>query len=350
MPDTLGLEGLKPGFAMPAEWEPHQRTFIGWPCRKWSWGKTLEQGRDEFAAVANVISAFEPVTMVCADEQQAQDARARLSEKVEILVKPMDGSWLRDNGPLFVTNGKELEARHFKFNAWGERHADRDRDARLGRSIAEHYNVPVTPIDIVFEGGAVTLDGAGSLIAAEGCVMHKTRNWFLDRHEVDAGLKAALGLDRIIWLPAGLEQDETRDPARMYYGTDGHIDLFMCYIGVNKVLMLSVPESDPNFETLQQSRGILNAAGVEIIDFPHMSGFQVDDHHIIAPYMNFYICNGAVIMPVAGEEPDKDAAAQAEMKTHFPDREVIAVPMRAAPMQGGAIHCLTQQMPAVSSD
>lgn len=334
---------------MPAEWEPHQRTFIGWPCRDWSWGETLEQGRDEFAAVANAIAGFEPVTMVCTNEAQAVDARSRLSEAIDILVRPMDGSWLRDNGPLFVTDGTSLHARHFKFNAWGERHADRDRDARLGRSIAEHMGVPVTPIDIVLEGGAITLDGAGTLIAPEGCVLHETRNWHLTKMQVEAGMKAALGLDRIIWLPEGLAQDQARDPERMYYGTDGHIDLFMCYIGVNKVLMLSVPEDDPNAETLAKSRAILESQGVEVVDFPHMSGFMAGENYIIAPYMNFYICNGAVIMPHAGENPEEDAAAKAALQSHFPDREVISIQMRAAPMQGGAIHCLTQQMPAVAS-
>jgi agmatine deiminase len=332
---------------MPAEWEPHQRTFIGWPCRTWSWGKTLEQGRDEFAAVANAISAFEPVTMVCSDAAQAADARNRLSQSIEILIRPMDGSWLRDNGPLFVTDGVSLQACHFKFNGWGERHADRDRDARLGRSIAEHMGVPVTPVDIVLEGGAITLDGAGTLIAPEGCVLHETRNWYLSKDEVEAGMKDALGLDRIIWLPEGLAQDQARDPERMYYGTDGHIDLFMCFIGINKVLMLSVPEDDPNAETLAKSRVILETQGIEVVDFPHMSGFMAGENYFIAPYMNFYICNGAVIMPQAGEDADADAAAQAALQSHFPDREVIAIHMRAAPMQGGAIHCLTQQMPAV---
>lgn len=335
-------------FRMPAEWEPHQRTFIGWPCRAWSWGNTLEQGRDEFAAVANAISQFEPVTMVCTDDAQAADAKTRLSDAIEIIVRPMDGSWLRDNGPLFVTDGTQLQARHFRFNAWGERHADRDRDARLGASLAEHAGVPVTPVDVTLEGGAITLDGAGTLIAPEACVMHPSRNWYLSKAEVEDGLKQALRLDRILWLPEGLSEDQQRDPDRMYYGTDGHIDLFMCFIGVNRVLMLSVPEDDPNAGTLAKSRAILDAAGIEVVDFPHMSGFVEDGRHFIAPYMNFYLCNGAVIMPIAGEDAGADAAAQAALQTHFPDREVIAIQMRAAPMQGGAIHCLTQQMPAIA--
>lgn len=334
-------------FRMPAEWEAHTRTLIGWPCREWSWGATLEQGRGEFAQVANTIAAFEPVTMVCTDEAQAADARARLSEAIEISIHPMDGSWLRDNGPIFVSDGQTLVARHFKFNAWGERHADRDRDARLGATLARDLGVPVTPIDIVLEGGAVTVDGAGTLIAPEGCVLHPSRNWHLGKEEVEAGLKKSLGLDRILWITEGLTEDQTRDPDRMYYGTDGHIDLFMCFIDVNRVLMLEVADDNVNAPALAAARRVLEAAGVEVVGFPHMSGFEADGHHYIAPYMNFYICNGAVVMPQACENPEADEAARAALATHFPNREVIGVPMRAAPMQGGAIHCLTQQVPAI---
>ncbi len=335
-------------FRMPAEWEPHQRTYIGWPCRTSSWGDTLEQGRDEFAQVANAIASFEPVTMICADDAQAADARRRLTETIEVLVRPMDGSWLRDNGPLFVTDGSTLLARHFTFNAWGERHADRDRDARLGRCIADHAGVQVTSVDIVLEGGAITIDGAGTLIAPEACVMHETRNWYLTRDAVEDGLRKNLGVDRVVWLPEGLAEDQQRDPDRMYYGTDGHIDLFMCFIDVNKVLMLSVPDDDPNALVLAKSRSILESAGIEVVEFPHMSGFVEDGRYIIAPYMNFYICNRAVIMPQAAEDPEADAAALAALQTHFPGRDVVGVQMRAAPMQGGAVHCLTQQVPAVA--
>lgn len=334
-------------FRMPAEWEPHARTLIGWPCRVSSWGDTLAQGRAEFASVCNALVDFEPVTLVCASDTDAEDARAQVSERVDIIVRPMDGSWLRDNGPVFVSDGTSLEARHFRFNAWGERHADRDRDARLGATLAGDVGVPVRFVDVVLEGGAVTVDGTGTMIAPEGCVMHPTRNWFIDRDTVEARIKDALGLDRLIWLPGGLAEDQSRDPERMYYGTDGHADLFMCFVSRNRVLMLSVPGDDPNFATLQRSREILVQAGIEVVDFPYMSGFEVGGHYYIAPYMNFYIANGCVLMPQAGVDPEQDAAARATIAQHFPDREVIALTMRAGPMQGGAIHCLTQQVPSV---
>ena len=334
-------------FHMPAEWENHERTLMGWPCRLSSWEHTLEQGRREFAAVANAIAQFEPVTMVCAEESHALAAHKVLSSKVTVVVHPMDGSWLRDNGPLFVTDGKTRRARHFRFNAWGERHANRDRDARLGRTLAEDLDIPVDDVDVVLEGGAVAIDGSGLMAAPEGCVMHQSRNWYLTKDVVEARIKAALGLSKIIWLGQGLAEDTARDPDRMYYGTDGHADLFLCFIGPARALMLIAGDGDPNAPHLQASKALLQREGVEVVDFPYMSGFYDEGRWIIASYMNFYVCNGAVIVPVAGAEPDKDQEAIAFLTSLFPDRQLVPVTLRAAPRQGGAIHCMTQQVPAI---
>jgi agmatine deiminase len=334
------------GFHMPAEWTRHERTLMGWPCRASSWGHTLEQGRQEFAAVANAIADFEPVTMVCAEEAHAADARQRLAANVEVVVRPMDGSWLRDNGPLFVTDGMTRRAKHFRFNAWGERHAQRDRDARLGRRLAEDLGIPVDEVDVVLEGGAVAVDGSGLMVAPEGCVMHPSRNWYLSKETVSERIKDALGLRKIIWLGKGLAEDSVRDPDRIYYGTDGHADLFFCFIGPNRALMLKTAADDPNTPHLEASRTLLRREGIDVVDFPYMSGFQDEDRWIIAPYMNFYFCNGAAIVPVAGAESDKDQEAVAYLEKLLTGRQIVPVAMRAAPRQGGAIHCMTQQVPS----
>lgn len=333
-------------YRMPAEWEPHERTLMCWPCRTSSWEHTLHQGRKEFASVANAIAEFEPVTMVCQTREQADQARSMLHPNVAIEVQPIDGSWLRDNGPLFVTDGMSRRARHFNFNAWGERHADRDRDARLGRTLAEQLGDDVDFIDIVLEGGAVSIDGAGTMVAPLGCVMHESRNWHLPQEAVERGLKEALGLSRIIWLEQGLAEDQLRDPSRMYYGTDGHADLFFSFIGEDRALMLAPADGDPNKANLDASRSKLTSAGIEIVEFPFMSGFEDDGNWIIAPYMNFYFCNGGLIVPVAGAEPEKDAEALQFLTNLFPDRKVVSVELRAAPRQGGAVHCMTMQVPA----
>jgi len=184
-----------------------------------------------------------------------------------------------------------------------------------------------------------------TMIAPEDCVMHESRNWYLTRNQVEAQIKAALGLHRILWLGQGLAEDSIRDPSRMYYGTDGHADLFLAFIGENRVLMLKSPEDDPNAPHLSRSRATLKAAGVRIVDFPYMTGFMDAGNWIIAPYMNFYFCNGGVIVPVAGEEPDKDQEALGLLSHLFPDRQIVGVNLRAGPRQGGAIHCMTMQVP-----
>lgn len=332
-------------FRMPAEWEAHERTLVGFPCRASSWGDTFEAGRREFAAAANTICEFEPVTMVCASIEDEAQARVLLSEKVRTVVHPMDGSWLRDNGPIFVVDGKTRRARHFRFNAWGERHASRDRDARLGTTLAVDLGDAVDVLDVVLEGGAISVDGSGTLVLTEGCVMHPNRNWHLSRDQVEAELRWALGVREVIWLPQGLEEDLAREEDRMHYGTDGHIDLFFDFIGEKQCLMLSVEEDNPNARHLVRSREILKASGIEVIGFPYLSGFEANGRHYVASYLNFYVCNRGVVVPVADTDPDLDQEALSAIAACWPWREVVAVPMRAGPMQGGAVHCLTQQVP-----
>lgn len=172
-------------------------------------------------------------------------------------------------------------------------------------------------------------------------------DWYLTRDEVEFAPSENLGAETVIWLPRGLAEDLERDPDRMYYGTDGHLDLFFEFIGPKRCLMLSVPDDDVNARHLRRSRTILEEAGIEAVDFPYMSGFEADGRTVIAPYLNFYVCNGAVIVPVAGADPGMDAEALSVIGSHWPGREVIGVPMPAGPMQGGAIHCMTQQVPAV---
>jgi agmatine deiminase len=301
----------------------------------------LERGRAEFAAVANAIAEFEPVTVVCANTLDVAGARAALSARVDIAIHAMDGSWLRDNGPIFITDGARREARHFKFNGWGERHALRDRDAALGAILGSEFADAVQPVDVVLEGGAIAVNGAGTIVTTEGCVMHALRNWQHSKHEVEDRILKALGATRVIWLAQGLEEDLDRT-----YGTDGHIDLFFDFVSENRCLLLSVPYDDINYRHLTGSKEALHAAGIEVIDFPYMSSFKSGDRRVIAPYLNFYACNGAVIVPVAGEDTAMDRSALALIREHFPGRQVVGVRMRAALVQGGAIHCLTQQIPA----
>jgi agmatine deiminase len=183
--------------SLPGEWVPHERTIMFWPCRESMWGSFFAEVQDESARVANTIAEFEPVTMVAADEAGAAVARQCLHPATDIRVIPMDGSWSRDNGPIYVTDGQHIEARHVVFNSYGERHAKRDRDARAGATLAEQLGHRVEKIDVVMEGGAIATNGRDTLVATEHCVLNPNRNWHLDKETVTERLLAGFGLDRI---------------------------------------------------------------------------------------------------------------------------------------------------------
>ncbi|MFZ4719058.1 MAG: agmatine deiminase family protein [Ilumatobacteraceae bacterium] len=330
-------------FRLPGEWVPHERTIMFWPCRRTMWGEYFDEVIAESQRVANTIAEFEPLTMVAADEEGAAVARRMLTGHVDVRVIPMDGSWSRDNGPIYVTDGTEVEARHVVFNSYGERHAKRDRDARAGATLARQLGHRVSPIDVVMEGGAIATDGAGTLVATEHCVLNPNRNWHLTKDEVEARLLEGFGLDRMVWLPGGPLFD--RGPNN----SDGHTDLILQFVDERRALLMAAFGPDDESAAIHATnKAILEAAGYEIIDVPLLATIHHGDVTVRASYLNIYLCNGAVLIPVPEEDPDLDAEAVRIIGGAFPDRTAIPLRMRAHPVHGGAIHCITQQVPATS--
>src|SRR5438270_2369509 len=185
----------------PAEWEPHERTLMGWPCRRELWGPALEQARSDYAAVANAIAEFEPVTMFATDVEDASMARAACTSRVEVAELPLDDSWLRDCGPIYVygDNGRRV-AVHFRFNAWGEKFSPWDRDAAAGGLIARQLGDEVIGAPLVLEGGSIHTDGDGTLLTTEQCLLNANRNPSLSREQIEQALRDHLGAERIVWL------------------------------------------------------------------------------------------------------------------------------------------------------
>lgn len=329
--------------SLPGEWVPHERTIMFWPCRESMWGSFFAEVQDESARVANTIAEFEPVTMVAADEAGAAVARKRLHPATDIRVIPMDGSWSRDNGPIYVTDGERIEARHVVFNSYGERHAKRDRDARAGATLAEQLGHRVEKIDVVMEGGAIATNGRDTLVATEHCVLNPNRNWHLDKATVTELLLAGFGLDRMVWLPGGPLFD--RGPTN----SDGHTDLILQFVDEQRALLMAAyGPDDESAEIYATNKAILEAAGFDIIDVPLLPVIHHGDLTVRTSYLNLYLCNGAVLIPVPEEDPELDAEAVRIIGGAFPDRQAIPLRMRAHPVHGGAIHCITQQVPAVS--
>jgi len=321
---------------MPAEWAPHERTLMAWPTRPDLWGDQLQAARDDYAATANAIAAFEPVTMVCASAAEAAQARAALTSAVAVVELPIDDSWLRDNGPIFVTDGAGRRAGvHFGFNSWGGKWAPWDRDAAVGSSLVDLVGDPRYDAPLVLEGGSIAVDGDGTLVTTEECLLNPNRNPDLSREEIEAGMRDYLGADTIVWLGQGLVED--RD-------TDGHVDLIAAFTRPGEVLLQSVPAGRPSHERMADNRARLVAAGLDVVDFPILAAVEVAGEPVAVSHLNFYVCNDAAIVPVAGVATDAEALDR--IAAAYPGREVVGVPGRVIAFGGGGPHCITQQVPA----
>jgi agmatine deiminase len=320
---------------MPAEWAPHERTLMAWPARIELWGRQLAQAKADYAATAAAVAAFEPLTMVCADETAAAEARAALPGEVEIVVEPIDDSWLRDSGPIFVTDDDRRAGVHFGFNAWGEKFHPFDKDAAIGGRLVELVGDPCYRAPLVLEGGSICVDGEGTLITTEQCLLHPSRNSDLSREQIEQRLIDELGLERVVWLGQGLVED--RD-------TDGHVDLIAAFTKPGEVMLQTVPDGNPNLDNCRENVARLEAAGIDVVEMPHLPYSEVEGETVACSYMNFYICNDAVIVPVCGADTDPDALSR--VAEAYPGREAVPVPGAVIAWGGGGPHCITQQVPA----
>lgn len=326
------------GYSMPAEWAPHSACVMIWPARRELWKDRFEEAKRDYAAVARAIAAFEHVVMLC-NPGRAAEVRSLCGAGVEPLEVPVDDSWARDSGPAFVTNAAgDLAAVKFDFNAWGGRWHPHDSDRLIPERLAEHFGVPLFRAPFVLEGGAFFVDGEGSLITTEQCLLNPNRNPHLSKAEIEQGLKDYLGVATVTWLPFGHSLDV--GPA----GTDGHVDGVAQYVAPGRVL-LEVP-SDPRSseyerarENLARLRGSRDAAGrtleIDLLD---------PDLESEVSYANHYLANGAVIVPVEGDE--RDAGVLEFLARVHPDREIVGVPGSTIAFGGGGPHCITQQVPA----
>jgi agmatine deiminase len=319
------------------EWEPHERTIMGWPCRSSLWGPTLEQAKQDYAEVANAIADFEDVTMIAGSAADAREARAACTGRVQIVELPIDDSWLRDSGPIYVVDdsGGRL-AVHFGFNAWGGKFPPWDRDAEIGALIARELGDDVQRAPLVLEGGSVISDGNGTILTTEQCLLAPNRNPTLSRDAIEELLAEHLGAQRIVWLGQGLVED--RD-------TDGHVDLIAAVTPDGRVLVQTAPAGNPNHENCAENVQRLHDAGYETIELPHIPYREVAGERVAVGYLNLYICNGAVIVPTAQDEYDEEALAI--IGDAFPGRDVVPVPGATIAYGGGGPHCITQQVPAI---
>jgi agmatine deiminase len=327
---------------MPAETDRHERTLMAWPTVAMAdiglWGAAgLDGARDVYASIAKTIGAVEPLTLVAAPGD-VEDARRRCDGVVDIVGFPIDDSWLRDTGPIvvFAPDGSR-HALHFRFNAWGEKWSPWDADAAVGGLIAEHLALPVHEVPMVLEGGSIAVDGAGTLVTTERCLLNPNRNPAMTRDQIEHTLRGVFGVDRILWLADAIAEDD---------GTDGHVDNVVAFSAPGRVLLQGSADSDnPNHAIAADNRKRLEAAGIEITEIPDLPYARVGGSRLLpVPYVNLYALNDAVLVPTAGA--DTDAAALAIIAEQYPGREVIAVPGAVLAHGGGGVHCITMQVPS----
>jgi agmatine deiminase len=330
------------GYEMPLESEPHLRTFMQWPASLDVYDRRgLARVQDAIAHIANTIVQYEPVVMLAAPQDMA-GARKALSGEIAIWDVPTDDLWCRDSGPTFVRNATgALAVAHIAFNGWGNKqpHAN---DRLIAPKVAERLGLPLLDTGLVGEQGGVEHDGAGTLLAHASCWANPNRNR-LSQTEIGDRLLAALGGEQMIWAPGITGQDIT----------DYHIDALARFVGPGKVLIQLGAQIDPDdpwsvsgHETLRILEQSRDAAGrpLEIIRLPDPVDIRSRKADFVASYVNFYVCNGAVIAAQFGDRK-ADAAARDLLQSLYPGRVVELLDVDALGEVGGGIHCATQQQP-----
>jgi agmatine deiminase len=350
------------GFRMPAEWEPHAGCWMVWPERPDNWREEAAPAQAAFVAVASAIAASEPVTMAVSDGQ-FERARAALPDAVRVVEVPSDDAWMRDIGPTFVVDGTGARRGvDWRFNAWGGLagglYTSWERDDRVAAKVLEvegdgRYRAP-----LILEGGSIHVDGEGTVLTTEECLLNPNRNPELDRAAIEAALNDYLGTEKVVWLGDGVFEDET----------DGHVDNLAAFARPGVVLLTWVEDpADPQHAISRDALARLEAAtdaqgrSFEVIKLPAPGPLTITAEEaagveavagsaprragdrMAASYVNFYLGNSRLIYPLL--DPARDEEAAAILAAAFPDHELVGVPAREILLGGGNIHCITQQVP-----
>ena len=333
---------------MPPEWAPHSCCWMAWPCRERSFCD-FEAGRDDFATVARTLARYEPVRLI-ANPDHVEDARRRCCQQpdgapvdVEVVSMPIDDPWVRDTAPTFlVGRDGELGAVEWRFTGWGGFRPDCAESAKMAGRVAALTGARGFTAPVALEGGAFHTDGQGTLLTTEDVVLDQTRNPGLTKADAEAVLAEYLGVRKVVWLAAALEYDPT----------GGHIDDLACFVAPGVVVALTCEDpADPQYEPLRENLARLEAAEtasgrpLEVVRIAQPRRRLDEDGDRISPtYVNFYVANGAVLVP--GFDDPNDEPARETLARLFPGREVVQLQLRELARMAANIHCMTQQQPA----
>ncbi|WP_432031683.1 agmatine deiminase family protein [Streptomyces antibioticus] len=338
------------GFRMPAEWTPHARTWMAWPGPNPTFDDRddLIAARMAWASVARAVLRFEPVTVVCGPGRSAE-AQSMLGPGVDTVERDLDDAWMRDIGPTFLTNGRELAAVDWAFNGWGAQEWARwEHDAKIAAHVADLAGARTYASKLVNEGGAIHVDGEGTVLLTETVQLGPERNPGWTRAEVEAEIHAMLGTRKAIWLPRGL----TGDYPPYGFGTLGHVDIVAAFARPGVVVAHFQPDpAHPDHEVSREVIGLLKAQTdargrrLEVVEVPAPTVLEADGHWADYSYINHYLCNGGVVL--CGFDDPRDETATGIFRRLFPERTVTLVDARTIFSGGGGIHCITQQQPRI---
>ena len=338
------------GYRMPAEWEPHSGTWLTWPHNIETWpDQDMQQVETEFLSIIQPLAKDESVHILVIDEKMEGSVASTLNdnnvEMKNIFLHdiPTNDSWIRDYGPNFIVQRDGIVATNdWDFDSWGRKYKW-ELDDLAGTIIAEKLGLHHFKPEIVLEGGAIEVNGAGTCITNESCILNPNRNNGISREALETTLKNYLGVSKIIWLHGEMQGDDT----------DGHIDNLARFVNpTTMVCVVEEDENDPNYSCLKKNFDRLKTATdqdekpLEIIALPMPGHIGSPSERLPASYANFYIANKSVLVPVYNQPNDKQALAILEPL--FPKREIIPIPSTTLIWGLGGVHCLTQQQPANS--
>ena len=331
------------GFRMPAEWEPHEATWIAWPHNRDDWPGRFAPVPWVYAEIVRKLSAVERVRILVQDEALERDARRILTKAganlaaVDFFRIPTNRVWTRDYCPLFVKDRSgRVALTRWKFNAWAK-YDDWHHDAALPPQLARRLKLPMFEAGAVLEGGSIDVNGAGLLLTTEECLLSpvQARNPGMDRHAIEQRLRDYLGIRRVIWLRNGIAGDDTH----------GHIDDLARFVARDTVVIASEADpSDANYEPLRENARLLRTAGLRVVKLPMPRPLIFSGQRLPASYANFYIANGLVLVPTFNDPADRGALTT--LARCFPDRVVSGINCTELIWGLGALHCMTQQQPA----
>lgn len=337
---------------MPAEWRRHRGTWLSWPHRESSWPGNFGPIPDIMTEMVRQLAAGEEVHINVTDAEMAGEVHERLV-RADVAVSqvfyhhfPTNDAWCRDHGPIFVERARS-DGRNdqlildWGYNAWGGKYPPYDLDDQIPQRVGDWLDMEVVTPGMILEGGSIDVNGRGTLLTTESCLLNPNRNPELSKQEIETRLRDNLGVTKVLWLGDGIVGDDT----------DGHIDDISRF--VDEQTIVTVVEADPrddNYAPLQHNLRLLqemtdqDGTPLRIVTLPMPNAIHFDGQRLPASYANFYIGNGVVLLP--GYDPERDEVARRTLQACFPSRRVVPVDCTAMVWGLGAFHCLSQQWPA----